>query len=97
MGVKPKFTAQRVGQTKAGAVKRPIKVVFRNSLVARQVLAKAPKLREAEKFGKVFVSPDRTPEQRVFQRDLVSELKRRRADQKDKTHYIRGGKVETRD
>ena len=66
-------------------------------MVARQVLAKAPKLREAAKFEKVFVSPDRTPEQRVIQRDLVMELKRRRADQKDKTHYIRGGRVETID
>ena len=96
LGEKPKFDAARIGEVKAGAKKRPIKVKFRSSTVSRQVLSKAPKLRDSETFYSVCISPDRTPEQRVIHRDLVSELKRRRAEEKDKTHFIRNGRVETK-
>ena len=96
LGVKPKFTAERVGKVKMGDIKRPIKVVFKNSQIARQVLANAPKLRQSAKFKDVFVSPDRTPEQRSVQRELVAELKKRRTEESDKKHFIRAGKVESR-
>ena len=95
VGQKPKFSAQRIGVVKPGA-KRPVKVTFRNNTVSRQVLATASKLRDSEKFSTVFISPDRTPEQRVIHRDLVVELKRRRAEERDKTHFIRSGKVESK-
>ena len=95
LGVKPKFTAERVGKIKMGDMKRPIKVVFKNSLLARQVLKNAPKLRESEKFKDVFISPDRTPEQRLAQRELVAELKRKRSEESDKKHFIRSGRLES--
>ena len=92
---KPKFAAQRIGESKSGCTKRPVKIVFRTVAVTRQVLAKAPKLRTSEKFGDVFISPDRTPNQRARQRDLVVELKKRRAAERDKKHFIRGDNVVT--
>ena len=92
---KPKFSAQRIGELKRGCTKRPVKITFRSNAVTRQVLGKAAKLRTSEKFGKVFISPDRTPNQRARQRDLVVELKKRRAEERDKKHFIRGDNVVT--
>ena len=46
-------------------------------------------------FRGVFISPDRTMEQRIAQRDLVAELKRRRVDEPNKKHYIHAGKVKS--
>ena len=91
---KPKFEAKRLGVAKTGH-SRPVKVVFRNVSVATAVLGKAAKLRDNEKYSKVFISPDRTPGQRTEHRLLVAELKRRREEEKEKRHFIRGGKVES--
>ena len=96
LGEKPKFSAVRIGQQRSDNAKRPIKVSFKNSSVTRQVLSKAPKLRSSDTHGSVYISPDRTPEQRILHRDLVIELKKRRTDEPDKTHFIRSGRVETK-
>lgn len=96
VGEKPKFEAKRIGSAKPGQ-SRPVKAVFRSSSAAKSVLGKAPKLRDNEVYRKVFVSPDRTPGQRAEHRALVEELKRRRAEEKGKRHFIRGGCVESVD
>ena len=96
VGEKPKFEAKRFGTVKPGQ-SRPVKAVFRTVTVAKSVLAKAPKLRDIDVYRKVFVSPDRTPGQRAEHRALVEELKRRRAEDKGKRHFIRGGCVESVD
>ena len=41
----------------------------------------------------VFVLPDRGAEDRVKQRTLVSELKRKKIDEPNKGHFLRGGTV----
>ena len=64
-------------------------------MIARQIIGKAKNLREDEKFRGVFVNPDRTPSQREERRILVTELKRRRAEEPGKRHFIRGANVET--
>ena len=97
LGEKPRFTARRVGEVRQGATKRPVKVSLRSSLIARRILAKSPKLRGVENYNEVYVSPDRTPEQRTIQRELVSELKRRRIEEPLKRHFIRGVRVESLD
>jgi hypothetical protein len=76
---------------------RAVKVVFRNAEIAKAVLRNAPKLRESEEYREVYVSPDRTPGQRAEQRALVAELKRKRNEEPEKSHYIRGGAVESVD
>ena len=96
-GEKPKFTARRVGEVKPGAGKRPIKVTLRSPAIVKKILAKSPKMRDSAKFSDVYVSPDRTPDQRAKQRLLVEELKRRKKDEPLKRHFIRGGRVETTD
>ena len=95
LGEKPKFEAKRVGGVKQGTAGRPVKVVLRNNMIARQIVGKASNLREVEKFRGVFVNPDRTASQREERRVLVTELKRRRAEEPGKRHYIRGANVET--
>ena len=96
LGEKPKFTAKRIGETKQDK-NRPVKVTFRSSNISRQVLTKVSKLRGSTKFCQVFVSPDRTPDQRSKQRELVSELKKRRVEDSGKNHFIRGDRVVTTD
>ena len=80
---------------KTGDQRRPVCVSMRNVPAARLILSKASKLRQTEKFKAVYISPDRTPEQRIEHRELVAELKRRRVDEPAKRHFIRGGNVET--
>ena len=95
LNVKPRFEAKRVGTKKPDDLKRPVLIVMKSAAVAREVVAKASKLRESDKFRGVFISPDRTMEQRIAQRDLVAELKRRRVDEPNKKHYIHAGKVKS--
>ena len=61
----------------------------------RQLISKARKLKDSEKFGTVFISVDGNMEQRNVQRELVAELKQRRAVEPGKRHFIRMGVVET--
>ena len=93
LSVKPKFEATRIGVVKSDGSIRPVKVVLKNSATTREIIAKAVKLRGSELFKSVYISPDRTPEQRAAQRDLVGEVKRRRGAEPDKKHFIRGGVV----
>ena len=41
----------------------------------------------------VFVAPDRNAEERAKQRTLVSELKKKKLDEPNSRHFIRGGTV----
>jgi len=54
-----------------------------SSIVVDQLVANAKNLRKTEKFNTVFVCPDRSPENRQIQRDLVKETKNRAAEEKD--------------
>eukprot|EP00116_Pleurobrachia_bachei_P012780 sb/3473042/ len=73
---------------------RPVKLVFKNSDTRRYVLENKSRLRRSEIFGRVYLAPDRTPEERAARRTLVKELKGKRAEFPERTFFIRGGKVE---
>jgi hypothetical protein len=45
-----------------------------------------------EKFKSVFVSPDRSIEQRINQRELINDMRKRKQDAPDKRHFISGRK-----
>jgi hypothetical protein len=92
LGMKPRMEATRVGQGAAGKC-RAVKVTFTSSTIARQILIKAKNLRRVEQHKHVFISPDRSPEQRAAHRELVLELKRRAAAEPKMRYFIRGGKV----
>ena len=96
LGEKPNIEVVRLGNmVKTGDARnaRPVKLSFTNSATAGGVVRKAKDLKGSEKFGGVFIRPDRSPEQRVAQRKLVSELKSKLKDEPNQRHYIRGGKV----
>ena len=97
LGEKPKIEASRIGLNKPKDKKqvadRPVKVTLTSSTIVQQILTRARHRRSSELFSKVFISPDRSPEERAEQQKLVLELKKRSNDEPDKRHFIKGGKV----
>ena len=91
--------ACRIGsKSKSGAAAvRPVKVKPSCSITVDQIVANAKNLRKIEKFKTVFVCPDRSPEQRQIQRDLVKEMKERATKNTDKTFFIKAGQIHCRD
>ena len=92
IGEKPRIDACRLGKGSQGKP-RPVKVTLSCGAVVNQILAKARNLRKTEQHKSVFMSPDRSPEQRAIHRDLVMELKAKNQEDTTKRHYIRGGKI----
>lgn len=91
---KPRFEATRLGKNKSGTeAVRPVKVALTSATIVQQILSKCRKLRLSARHKAVFLSPDRTAEERVKQRELVVELKRRSAEEPLKRHLIKGGQV----
>ena len=91
---KPSFEAVRVGSEESS---RPVKVLLRSSDTVHQILVKAKKLRSTEDYCKVFISPDRSPEERMKHRRLVAEMKRRASEDPDRRYYIFSGDICFRD
>ena len=92
LGEKPRVEASRLGKKSKAAI-RPVKVTFSSSTIVQQILRKSANLCKSEKFKNVYLSPDRTPEERAQHKELVLELKRRTEAEKDKKLFIRGGKI----
>ena len=75
---------------------RPVKVSFKSREEAVFVLKNAKNLKGTQ-FGNVFISPDRTHEERMERQRLVTELRQRRASEPNNQHYISRGKVYSRE
>ncbi|KAL5270055.1 hypothetical protein ACHWQZ_G003514 [Mnemiopsis leidyi] len=84
---KPKMEVTRIGSSTSKT--RPVKVTIGSSVIAREILRKSKQLKNTAKFKTVYISPDRTIEQREEHKTLVLELKRRQADEPNKRHYIK--------
>ena len=100
IGQKPKIVeACRIGSksNSGAAVARPVKVKLSSSIVVDQLVANARNLRKVSKFKTVFVCPDRSPEQRQTQRDLVNEMKERASKETGKIFFIKAGKIHCKD
>ena len=67
---KPSFEAVRVGKVSEDQI-RPVKVSLRNCETVRQLLLKAKELKTITAYRKVYISPDRSPEERIKHRQLV--------------------------
>ena len=93
IGEKPRVEACRVGKENSAKTMRPVKVTAASSTIVNQILAKSRNLRLSEKFKTVFVSPDRSVEQRAKQRELVLDMKKLAADQPNKKYFIRNGVI----
>ena len=57
---------------------RPLRVILRSRKTARTILGKSVQLRDSDSFQSVFISPDRTVEERTVRRDLVARLREKR-------------------
>ena len=90
---KPRIEVSRIGRKRTGGVVLPVKVSLCSATSVQLILAKAKNLRQSERFKAVFLSPDRTSEQRIQQKELVLEMKRRAAAEPQKRHFIRGGQI----
>ncbi|KAL5263214.1 hypothetical protein ACHWQZ_G008559 [Mnemiopsis leidyi] len=84
---KPKMEVTRIGSSTSKT--RPVKVTIGSSVIAREILRKSKQLKNTAKFKTVYISPDRTIEQREEHKTLDLELKRRQADEPNKRHYIK--------
>ena len=99
LNLKPKVEVSRIGSLKstsqesANRKPRPVKVTVASSAIVKEVLSRAKHLKNCSGFKGVYISPDRSIEQRAEHRKLVLELKQRLLDQPDKRHFIRGNTV----
>ena len=93
---KPTFEAARIGRVESGKV-RPIKVSLRSSAAVHQILAKARKLKTSSSYRSVYIGPDRSPEERVKQKELLTEMKRKANEDNSKHYYVRSGRICSKD
>ena len=89
----------RMGKTVSdgGPAIKPIKFTLSGSDHVRRVLSKARKLREVEGYDSVYISPDRSAEQRAAFRKLVLEVKQKRNLEPERVHFIRNNKIVSSD
>ncbi|KAL5252502.1 hypothetical protein ACHWQZ_G015322 [Mnemiopsis leidyi] len=90
---KPLFsTPTRIGNSSGGSV-RPVKLSLASATMVSPLLAKSQRLRQSNILKSVYISPDRTKEERMVRRTLVNELREKRKDNPDLIFVIRKGKV----
>ena len=97
IGSKPKIEVQRIGKKKTTGSPRPVKASVSSSLIVGQILGNARNLRHSEKFKTVYLSQDRSLEQRKERKELVQEMKRRALADPNKKFYIRKGQIQCDD
>ena len=72
---------------------RPIKVVFKSSSDVDEILKNAFKLKANSELKSVYLSPDRTKEQRSAHGKLVNQMKEMIARDSSKHYFIRDNKI----
>ena len=82
---------QRIGRYVDGR-SRPIRVKLLSSEARFEILKRAKDLKDHDKFGKVFLSPDLTRKQQVVEKDLRDNYKRLRGEGHSNLK-IRSGKI----
>ena len=80
-----------------GPAVKPIKLTLSGSDHVRQVLSKARRLREVEGYDSVYISPDRSAEQRAAFKKLVLAVKQKRQLEPGRVHVIRNNKIVSSD
>ena len=93
VGQKPKIEVQRLGKKKTSTSTRPVKVRLSSSLIVHQILDNAHKLRLSAKFKTVFLSPDRSIEERKVRKELITNMKAKALSEPDKKFYIKEGQI----
>ena len=88
----PMRECYRVGAEKP-SVDRPVRVIFNCPEAAAEVLRNSKQLREHPDHKHVYITPDRTFEQRAARKKLVNLLKQKINEDPLKYHYIKDGTV----
>ena len=89
---KPSFEAARVGMISSDRI-RPVKVFLRNSETVNRLLFKTKKLKTTARYRRVYIAPDRSPEEREKHRQLVAEIKRQANEDPDRHYYLLDGEI----
>ena len=78
---------------------RPIKVTLASPEAVKFVLSKAKKLKQNpyEEYKNIYLSLDRSREERAAHKSQVAQLKQKITDDPEKYHLIRDGKIKTVD
>ena len=85
-------SCHRIGAVKPGT-KRAVKVTFGSRESATSVLVGAKGLKQVDNLKNVFISPDRSPEERAKRRELISQLKEKIKKEPGLYHFIQNGKL----
>ena len=86
----------RVGLKKPGS-KRPVKFTLSSCDMVNQILRKAKSLRTKEGYSTIYISPDRTVDERRAFKKLWEELQEKRKSHTGRVHYIRNNKIVSAD
>ncbi len=93
---KPRVTkCSRIGKKKSGTA-RAIKVTLCSSDSVHRILRKSGQLKNAADYKTVFLSADRTFEEREARKKLVDELKQKRKSNPELQHLIRNNNIISR-
>ena len=92
---KPRITGcRRIGQRATGeSTKRPIIFSVKSTDIVYQILRKSKRLKDIEDYKTVYISPNRTPDERISRQKLVNELKERRLSDPSGRYFIRKGEI----
>ena len=93
---KPSFEATRLGKSSEDR-SRPVKVSLRNSDIAHRLLGKAKQLKTTTAYRKVYIAPDRSPEERIKHRKLVAEMRQKASENPELYYFIYAGSIGYRD
>ena len=97
---RPNITnVERVGVKKSESTRRPIKVTMQDPEIVREMLSRAKVLKSVDvegynfDYNRLYLSPDRSQEERISRQKLVQEMKERIKKDSSKKYYIRNNKV----
>ena len=76
---------------------RLVKVTFSSKDDAKLTVQGGKNLKTSEKYGKVFIAPNKTPEKRLKRRKLVQLLREKKTKDPEKQHFIYWDTVCSRD
>ena len=71
----------------------PVRVVLRSKETVGAILGKSARLKDSDQYQTVFISPDRSVEERKERRELVARLKERRKSEPNKVWKVRRGSI----
>ena len=89
MGEKPRFDAVRIGSSD----KRPVRITFDRTETVHELVKVGHTLKSSGKYSNIFISLDRSPEQRAERRKLVEKMKVKIKENPDRRFYIKRGEV----